>query len=451
MRVPAIHALVCAAAVPVAILACVARADDPWPGVAAHYRSGVLGEKVTYRAVNANASERSSTVILRISHAGPAAPVLRLDLGNLIIHADRERITAAHAGNPAAYFEQTLTDGLTTRVLEETLPTIVMPQLGWAIDRGPHEDAWWDVLGVGRAQLVVDEDAGLNSRVLRIMDQNGRARLESIVLRQAGQNLALSTMKVAFGAEGGSGGGGDAGTTLELTAVDLAPADIGDVSSWAISTEKRTRVERLADLRPIPGDVGVGDACPAMGLITKSIEGWSFADAVTRLTTQNPQPSGPAWIALLVRVPDGPPPPVLAQAVRGLDGLVREFSIQRMQGIRNSPRLEAHEVAVLELGEVNAQRVAELSRLETVGADSMSERLFSTTGRAVFRRIAPEAVAAILVLDEHQRIAGVVRLDGRMVDADTIAGEVRRIISTPAAEPENKPPAQDSAGGGGGQ
>jgi hypothetical protein len=141
---------------------------------------------------------------------------------------------------------------------------------------------------------------------------------------------------------------------------------------------------------------------------------------------------------------------VLAQAVRGLDGLVREFSIQRMQGIRNSPRLEAHEVAVLELGEVSAQRVAELSRLQTVGADSMGERLFSTTGRAVFRRIAPQAVAAILVLDEHQRIAGVVRLDGRMVDADTISGEVRRIISTRAAEPENKAPAQDSAGDGGG-
>ncbi|HEX2839476.1 MAG TPA: hypothetical protein VHN77_15270 [Phycisphaerales bacterium] len=444
MRVPAIHALVCAALVPVAIVACVARADDPWPGVAAHYQSGVLGEKVTYRAVNANASERSSTVILRVSHEGPSAPVVRLDLGNLIIHADSTRIIAAHAGNPAAYFERTLTEGLTTRVLEETLPSIVMPQLGWAIGRGPHEDAWWDILGVGRAQLVVDEDPGLDSGVLRIMDQRGQARLESVVLRDVGPNLALASVKVAFGA-------GEAGTTLELTAVDLAPADVGDVASWSISTENRTRVERLADLRPIPGDVAVGDACPAMGLITQSIEGWSFADAVGRLTGQNPQPSGPAWIAFLVRVPDGPPPPVLAQAVRGLDGLVREFSIQRMQGIRNSPRLEAHEVAVLELGEVSAQRVAELSRLQTVGADSMGERLFSTTGRAVFRRIAPQAAAAILVLDEHQRIAGVVRLDGRMVDADTIAGEVRRIISTRAAEPENKAPAQDSAGDGGGQ
>jgi hypothetical protein len=407
------------------VAASFARADDPWPGVAAHYQHGVIGEKVTYRAVDAGGAERSSTVLLRLDHDQPAAPAIRLDLGNLVVYADRTRIVAAHAGNPGTYLERTVENGLSPRAFEDALPPLVLPQLGWAFS-SPHADAWWDIFGVGRVQMILDESAGLDANVLKVLQHSGAARLEALSLRPARSNLALASMKVAY--PHGS-------LTLDLTSEDLAPADIGDASTWVINTDKRTRVESLTDLKPLPGEVAVGDACPPLGLVTSRIEGWSFADAVKRLQGQNPQPPGPAWVALLVRVPSGPAPAVVPQAVRGLDGLVREFSIQRMQGLRGSPRLEAHEVLVLELGEVNAQRVAELSREQVAGADSIAERLFSTTGKATFWRIAPEAAAAVIVLDERQRIAGLVRLDGRLVDAGTIAAEVRRIISTvPAPE-----------------
>ncbi|MFO0831766.1 MAG: hypothetical protein U0637_07960 [Phycisphaerales bacterium] len=415
-------------------------APDTWDQVAQHYRRGSFGEKISYHAAGAN-TDRSSTVVLRVSHEGPNAPVIRLDLGNLIIWADNTRLVASHAGNPKAYFEQTLTGGLTADALQSTLPPLVMPQLGWAVSKDAPAEGWWNCMGVGQVHVGESRTEGAVIP-LDVTDVRGPAHVDALTVRRDATGLALDTLTLTYP--------GEPATTLEVRADGLQSSELGGSSTWGVDTAGRTRVERLTDLKPIPGEVTVGESSPPLSLFTGQVVGWSFADAVRQLRALNPQPPGPAWIVLLVEAPEAAPAHagVVAQAARGLDALVREFSIQRMQGVRNAPRLEGHEVAVLELGEVNAQRVAELAKARTPGTDSLGERLVSTAGRDAFHRVAPGAAAAIIVLDEQQRVAGVVRLDGRMVDAETISQEVRRTIST-REEPENKPPAQDSAGDGG--
>ncbi len=418
--------------------------SDLWQLVASHYRRDTVAEKVSYRAQGAGV-DRTSTVVLRVSHDGPNAPVVRVDMGNLILWADSTRLVAVHAGNTKSYFEHTLSAGLTTDVIAETFPPLVMPQLGWAISTDEPHDSWWPLMGVGAVRVGPMESTPdlADTLSMPLASSRGSATVDALSLRRVRSTRALAALKLTYA--------GEQATTLELTAQDMAPTDIGAPASWAIPTAGRARVERLADLRPIPGEVGIGEACPPLSLMTGNVEGWSFADATSRLRSMNPQPSGPTWIAFLIRLPDQTPEqqPATEQAARALDSLTREFSIQRMQGLHNSPRLEAHQAIVLELGQVNQQRVAELSKAVIAGTESLGEQLFISSGLATFHRFAPGSAAAILVLDEHQRIAGLVRLDGRMVDASTIADEVRRIISTRAQDTESSPPGEDGSQGAG--
>lgn len=427
---PAVLAIAALSAVP----------QPPWDRVASHYRRETIAERVTFTA-KSPASERASTVIMRVSHRGATAPIIRLDLGNLIIWADNTRIVGTHASNPNSYFETTLPAGLSPEAIQDHLPPLIMPQLGWAITTDAPIDDWWPVLGAERVRIAPElPPAGDNhdELALSVVETTGQPRIDSITISQSG---GLRRAMLTYpGAEG---------STLQLIAEALPTEESTQPESWAVPTSGRTRVERLSDLRPAPRDVEVGDACPALSLVTQKVEGWSFANAVKHLQSLNPQPSGPVWVALLVRLPSTNESAVTLHAARALDTLSREYSIQRMQGLRNSPRVEAHDVIVLELGDVTPQRIAELSKPIIPGTESLAPRLFSTAGVATFHRVAPGAAQAILILDEHQRLAGVVPLDGRLIDAQTIAAEVRRIVSTSEAAPESKPPAPENSGSAG--
>ena len=377
------------------------------------YRFHAIAERVALVAKDAS-SEIASDVLLRVDAGNIAAerPArLRLDLGRLAIYAEGDRLIAVHTQNNEQYFEAKLDGGLSPESLAKVLPSLPLPQIGFALDRRATEE-----LAIERSMMVVGAGETTWTGAWPLAGTAGETRVELVT-------TDISRLKSYTFTNG------------ELTVRGTIDAIVTDDAKrpdlWGISTEKRTKVAKLTDLRALPSEVHVGDRMPVLGMHRHDLSGWSLVDALRSLQEQPPKANAMTAAAVICVIPsDNAPTQNILAAQKSLSWLSREFDNQRMAGITTCPRLITISVGVLELDQIMPAFVRQTrEKLGTI-TDGATLFYWTSVGKAALNRIAPGTTGAVvLVIDSEQRLLGVIPLDNTLTDEETIAREVRAIVS----------------------
>ncbi len=388
------------------------------------YRFGAIAERVSLTATDAQRT-LTSDITLRVDAGDPRTQRprrLRLDMGRLVIFAQDDRLIAVHTQNDEQFFEAPLSAGLTAAALEAALPQIPLPQLGFALDPSPTEQlAIMPAMPVTGAGTVTWSAAqpltGAAADITIQLTTNADSRLTAYT-------ITSPTL------------------TLRATVEPLATPDAKRPDLWAIDITNRAPVKRLTDLRPLPGDVAIGDRVPTLGMHRHDLSGWSLTDALRSLAEEPPKANAMTAAALVCVLP-GEQVPVagVLAARRALDNLSREFANQRTAGITTAPRLLVLSVGVLELDQITPAFIANArQRLGPVSEDTPLF-LWTSAGRSALRRIAPGTTGAVvLIIDGESRLRAVLPLDNTLVDEMTIAREVRAIVSEKLIEESEQTP-----------
>lgn len=377
------------------------------------YRFGAIAERITLVATDAK-REVTSDVSLRIDagNAHTERPArLRLDMGRLAIYAEGDRLIAVHTQNNEQYFETTLEGGLSPQSLAAVLPALPLPQIGFALDPKPTEE-----LAIERAMPIIGAGLTTWSSAQPLAGTANETRVELITnetSRLKSYSITSPTLTLR--------------ATIELINTD----DAKRPDLWSINTQNRTRVSKLTDLRALPGDVNTGDRVPTLGLHRHDLSGWSLTDALRTLQEQPPQANATTAAAVICILPGGPiPTKNIIAAQRSLTWLAREFDNQRVAGITTCPRLLAISVGVLELDQITPNYVKQTREQLGPVVDGATLFYWTSAGPATLRRIAPGTTGAvILLIDSQQRLLGTIPLDNTLADEETIAREVRAIVS----------------------
>lgn len=398
------------------------------------YRFGAVAERIALTAIDSQRT-LTSDVLLRVDAGDPRTRRprrVRLDMGRLVLFAENNRLIAVHTQNDEQFFETVLPDGLTAASLEAALPQIPLPQLGFALDPCPTEE-----LAIKPSMPVTGAGAVTWSSAQPLAGAAADTRVE--LLTNADSRLTAFTI---------------ASPTLTLRAVvePLATPDAKRPDLWTIDVTNRVPVARLTDLRPLPGDVAVGDRVPTLGMHRHDLSGWSLTDALRNLADEPPKANAMTAAALLCVLPaEQIPAAGILSARRALDNLSREFANQRTAGITTAPRLLVLSVGVLELDQITPAFIAGArQRLGPVSEDTPLF-LWTSAGRSTLRRIAPGTTGAvILIIDGESRLRAVLPLDNTLPDETTIAREVRAIVSERLMEESERAPgdADQSQGSG---
>jgi hypothetical protein len=430
----ALSAAACAVAQPASPPADPAQVPTAVARMLGAYRFGAIAERVSLTATDAQ-HQVTSDVTLRVDAGDPRTQRprrLRLEMGRLVIYAQDDRLVAVHTQNDEQFFEATLAGGLTPASLASALPQIPLPQLGFALDPRPTEE-----LAIEPAMQVTGAGLVTWSGAQPLGGAAADARVEFIT----NTDSRLTSYTITSPA-----------LTLSATVEPLDTPDAKRADLWAVDVSNRTPVARLTDLRPLPGDVAIGDRVPTLGMHRHDLSGWSLTDALRSLAEEPPKANAMTAAALICVLPGEQIPArnVLA-ARRALDNLSREFANQRQAGITTAPRLLVLSVGVLELDQIAPAFIRDTR--QQLGAISEDTPLFlwTSAGRATLRRIAPGTTrAAVLIIDSEHRLRAVLPLDNTLTDEMTIAREVRAIVSERLIEEsEQKPGDADQLKGSG--
>jgi hypothetical protein len=418
--------------------------SEEWAARIMERHRSVISQTVRVDVADGTAT-RSSTIVVRVAPRGVAGgPCVRLDMGNLIVYADNTRAVAVHAENPDVFVEHRFASGLSALSLRAWLPPVPVPQVEWALEPESPRDSgmMWPLWGLGEC-----ERQGEGKFVPALSESAPSKLAPGVPAEQAAQGAQAGLWAITLQCDGvirevvfDERGvlrrvRGVSGADVPGVSIECGDIEAGEPATWAIDTSAREMVASLTDLRAKPADVVAGDRVPSLALVTRAMEGFGIVEHFKSVQELAPQPSGPAFAALLLHTPGSSHERQLSAATRALEGLVREYSNQRMSGLPRAPRLWAKEVFVLELADVTPQRIRTLvgekpaAKPNEGGTPSLAEPLFSTAGSGAFSRIAPGATAAIIVLDDEQRLRGVVRLDQRLIDDGVIRDEVWRLLS----------------------
>jgi hypothetical protein len=400
--------------------------------VLAAHRNGPCAQRVTIHARDEQGSAQSVVIVRTDRGDSTRARRLRLDLGELIVCAENSRLVAVHAANPDTFFEHRFDSPISPQLIRTVLPPLPLPQIGWALgdDDAPASWIFW---GLGKI-----EDPSVQGTVqgVRVASEDTRAPVRVADFARTPAGLLLSTLNADSLDD-------DAAFTHDPPRLTLLCEGLEamDPATWMIDTSARTSVPSITQLRPKPSEVSVGDHLPALGLVTRDLEGWSITRELEAERARPPRGGAPVFAALLLLHRDGNGTGVRAVALE-LDALARDFAHMRTRADASSPRLIARSVVLVEPENMSAARAAEL--LDGVPAlPALGEALLSTSGVATVERLCPGCAAAVVVVNEQLRVVGVARVEPDLVDARGVAEVVRRLVSTrdsetaPAGGPED--------------
>lgn len=403
----------------------------------AAYRAGPVAERITFETEDASGVVKSD-VWLRVdggnlepTDRSPArSACLRIDAGKAIIVAQGDRLTFAHSLNPTTYYECIVEGGFNAGLLRQ-LPESPLPQLSLTFAeltkpvaaRYDLRMATWENVEAasGNPGVVVLSGTLANLPILLTIDRASH--------RLRGYELSY--------------GAAEEGAKKLRASVETQV--VNDLGAWPLSLDGRTKVLSVADLKPLPPKVEVGQTVPALGLMREDLSGWSLLDALEQLANKQPKATATVAAALVMVSPDADAK-ALAEARLALQGATRyarDLEMQRMQGLADSPRLVVASVGVLELSDVSRERIKALAaqwgeRLKVKGEinpDVAPQQLWTSAGVATLQQMAPAQTCAVIVVDQSQRLLAAIPLDSRLLNEEAMVGELRAILSTEAVVP----------------
>lgn len=272
----------------------------PFEKTVAAYRSGPIAENVQVRVRDDRGRERRSDVLVKVdaSRNGGAGPLLaRVELGDLAVSIDGERVLATHRLEKNRFAEFTLAKGSIVEALRAIMPALTLPQLvlaDVATDR-------LDDLGMLSGGTTVHWEPGVVDRPtgkMLYVGSAGDTAFRMLVDRSTGR---LSSLQVSS----------PSGRirSIDLTARSVSP---GTIETWPVETAGRRRVDALADLVAESEQIRIGEQFPpSMSLRTTGMAPW-------REVKDN-------LISVLVFVPFD------ATGLDDFEGSVRDAAVARLQ------------------------------------------------------------------------------------------------------------------------
>ncbi len=353
----------------------------------------------------------------------PPRVVLKLGV-QLQVEAIGDQLRAINLQNKLLIFETVLSGPASPETLGKVIPSLPLPQLGWALapDSGAAGTLRIDPLGEVTF-LRADRRGAEQETVLQ-----GTSRLGPVELVIDSVSGRLLRLMAALGSDG---------TRLEIRTEAAEPPD---APGWGIDPAGRTVVKAISALRATPTDAQVGARAPGLGLMTPSLTAWDLAGSLREMLASPTQVgSGSTYIALVLFRASGPEQgagDVALKAALGLGAVKKELDHRRQQGQRSLARLMVRPVAVLELADVQPARIRDLEALwKGLGEDL----LWTSGGHALLDRFAPEASVVVALIDGEQTLQGVLLVDAANTGADAVATQFRAMmkdLSLPEEAPE---------------
>lgn len=214
------------------------------------YRTGPIAENVQIRVKDDRGRERRSDILVKVdaSRDGGRGPLLaRIELGDLAVSIDGDRVLATHRLERNRFAEFTLAHGALLETLQAIMPALTLPQLVLA-DRATDRI---DDLGMFANHTPVRWETGVIDRPTGKMmyaGVSGETTFRMLVDRSTGRLSALQVSSPS-----------GAIRNIDLTARAVSP---GSLDTWPVEVAGRKRVDSLADLVAESEQVRVGEQFP---------------------------------------------------------------------------------------------------------------------------------------------------------------------------------------------
>jgi hypothetical protein len=396
-------------------------------------------EEMTIKLRTPQGSERNESITVRIDPGEPGVAGgprrVHLELGTLRILLGDGKFVAINTGVPGRYFEKPMKGPPTPAALAELLPPIPLPQLELAAGKPgfsrptPYTpDVQWN---------GATADPAARPRVMVISGQGPAGPVTLTANVESGRLTRIQ----------GTIRGREGDTTLDLACRTLDP---GDPASWSINTEGREKVAALTDLRPPPpkppSQIMAGQAVPEMSYARPDLSAWTVP-GVAIDQGAGPDAGASPLALVLFRGPAAPErAAVIARDAQAGWAVLRALQLgQSIPGQEGTAaeqiRFASAAAIVIEIADFSRERwgdaqVAWNAAAGTTepGADGQ-ELMWASSGQQTIDRFQPGAGAVIAVIGPDRILRGVVGLDGRSLEPQRIAAEVRALLVNPAKRP----------------
>jgi len=227
------------------------------------YRSGPVAESVQIRVKDDQGRERRADILVRIDAFGAdgVGPLrARIELGDLAVSIEGNRLLATHRLEKNRFAEFTLANKPLLEALEDVMPALVLPQLVFA-DR--NADRMEDLGVLPRRASVLWQPGSVDRPTGKLMfaGTSGDTTFRMLVDRSSGRLASLQIASTSGPIR-----------NIDLTARSVPP---GLPETWPIETEGRKRVDSLADLVSESDQVRIGERFPpTMSILTTGLAPW---------------------------------------------------------------------------------------------------------------------------------------------------------------------------------
>jgi hypothetical protein len=359
-----------------------------------------------------------------------AHTMLALELGALRITAARSQLTAIHSRDPSTFFQAPIADQLTSKVLADVLPPILIPELDLRSARpdAPLSAFWPYATDISWQSVEMDPKHPTKRTIHATCAGGGGGSITLIA-----QNNRLRSLTIDLPAKR---------TTLALTFSPFGPCDL---SKAIIETTRRQRVDAMDELRPRSGTLRVGVRLPHMP-ITQGIngQGWDMGallQPTEQATLAGIKPAEHVVLLFLRQNPLTPPsdgkdqrfnPEALARILRTMREDAFKARIPAPSSTSDS-QLDKDPAAaiarfgyapVLIMGSPNPDDL--LKKLRDANA-TWPEVLWTTEAKATIDLFAPTADAAAIILDSEFVLRGVVPIEPSQT-AEQVGDQVAALL-----------------------
>jgi hypothetical protein len=396
------------------------------------YQSRTIAQTVRVRVAGGEKKERVSRVMIRTQPLaeGEQLPSVAVRLGRVLnVFAEGGEVVAVSPQNKRLALVRSLPEGLGPGDLGHVVRTLPVPQLELAFGHAVVEDGGVAKLVLppfGTLDLLAAEPRGSSEMCLHARTEAGPVE---ITLSLPGYELR--SVKGLVPAQ------------PEPLMVELAcePADPA-LAGWRISPEGRERVESVAELRASPAEVPIGGPMPGMGLMKPDLVAFPLREALADFE-KSPTESGvgPLLSAfVLFRAGSAEATDAAVLACGALSAVKKDLDRRRHAGEATAGRLVILPVAVLELSEFQPSRPREAAQ---PWADLGYSLVWTSSGRALIDRFAPESPGVVVIADRDQIVRAIIPFDDAKQAPEAVLPELRSVLddlSPPAASPDNPSP-----------
>lgn len=380
------------------------------------YRTGPVAERVSVRIAHPSSVDRRATVIVRVDAGEGKRPErIMLELGRLHAHISEGELTVVDARDIRRAFGR-VADGLSAlEVLRAELPPLPIPQLGWAF--GADETDSHDTMVIAGAPAITwvsigDSDQRDRGAVTLIGSSSaGEARL--VVDRSTFRARRLSIPLAGKG-------------RMELV---VTRVEARDAASWSIPVNGRVFVASLEELVSDAGERAKSkqsERMPALELVGDDLGALSFTEL---FKFENQTLPLAAMILYRAKGNGEPDNPGTAADVRAACAVLQGVRVTFGRDAAASPKFTAWAVGLFGLTTINPEGLAAAAKdweacARTAWCGSEWEVL-----AGMF-----EGNAVLLVVRPDRTLVGVIPLEGRAEEEDSILSDLTAMLKGEAGK-----------------